>query len=79
MFTALCAIAAWIWGFTIAGMIAGRRIAGLKENIQCEREVAQFFVRLWKACDNRIAHAKSMDTPHSNATVKRILRALDGE
>jgi hypothetical protein len=65
MFTALCAIAAGIGGFALCWQLDNGALAIL-------------VARLRKA-EARIARAKSMDTPKSNATVKRILRALDGE
>jgi hypothetical protein len=79
MFTALCAIVAGIGGFALAGMIAGWRIALLTANLESSRMGARADYQLLTTYAARIRRAKSMDTPKSNATVKRILRALDGE
>jgi hypothetical protein len=79
MFTALCAMAAAIGGASFVGLIAHRRIDELLTCLEHEQMSARADYQLLTTYAARIRRAKSMDTPKSNATVKRILRALDGE
>jgi hypothetical protein len=83
MFTALCAMIAGVVGFLLAAIPAGRYINAAEDALDeaigeavDARDNAE--TRVYHLT-TRIRHAKSMDTPKSNATVKRILRALDGE
>jgi hypothetical protein len=79
MFTALCAMIAGVVGFLLAAIPASRYMDAADDALEEAVNARDAATDLRATYAARIFRAKSMDTPKSNATVKRILRALDGD